>query len=99
MNNTRRANRSIDRSNARRAALAAAAVVVTSAAHVPSARGVVLYTDPSNPLLPSRNTSVPTGTLSNSGWQYEGQFNGVLVTPIAPQYFISAEHTGGTIGQ
>jgi hypothetical protein len=48
---------------------------------------------------PTYNTTAPTGTLANSGWQYEGQWGGFLGTPIAPQYFIAARHVGGSIGQ
>jgi hypothetical protein len=46
----------------------------------------------------TRNTSAPTGTLNNSGWQYEGQFGGVLGTPISSDCFITAYHVGGTVG-
>lgn len=56
---------------------------------------------------PSYNTNAPSGTLTNSGWQYEGIWNtsttvgnfhvgNFLGTPIAPQFFISAEHIFGT---
>ena len=41
---------------------------------------------------PQRNTSTPG---DNSGWQYEGQFKEVLGTPIAPRYFLTANHVGG----
>ena len=59
------------------------------------ARGVILFgtTDP------SANTSAPTGALAGSGWQYEGQFGGFLGTPIASNYFITAKHIGGSVGQ
>src|SRR5664279_3115326 len=46
---------------------------------------------------PSYNTNAPTGSLTNSGWQYEGQWNGFLGTPIAPNYFLAAQHIGGSI--
>lgn len=48
---------------------------------------------------PAYNTTPPTGALTNSGWQYEGQWGGFLGTPIAPQYFIAAHHVGGAVGQ
>ena len=48
---------------------------------------------------PSFNTTAPGGSLSGSGWQYQGQWGDFLGTPIASQYFITAEHIGGTIGQ
>src|SRR5438876_202694 len=53
------------------------------------AHAIILYSSA------TRNTSAPTGTLSASGWQYEGQFGDVLGTPIAPHYFITAKHVGG----
>src|SRR5438445_13304562 len=48
---------------------------------------------------PSYNTNAPTGSLTNSGWQYEGQWIGLLGTPIAPTFFITAHHINGAIGQ
>lgn len=47
---------------------------------------------------PTFNTTAPGGVLANSGWQYEGQWLGFLGTPIAPQYFITAAHVGGSVG-
>src|SRR5258708_2435788 len=57
---------------------------------------------------PSYNTNAPSGVLTNSGWQYEGIWNtsiqaftnfytwgSFLGTPIAPQFFISANHIHG----
>src|SRR2546423_5796984 len=44
------------------------------------------------------NTSAPTGTLAGSGWQYEGQFNGLCGTVIASNYFVTAKHIGGSVG-
>jgi hypothetical protein len=46
-----------------------------------------------------RNTSAPTGDLAGSGWQYEGQFGAFLGTAIAPNYFITASHIGGSVGE
>lgn len=46
-----------------------------------------------------RNTSAPTGDLAGSGWQYEGQFGSFSGTAIAPNYFITASHIGGAVGQ
>lgn len=48
---------------------------------------------------PAYNTTAPTGALQDSGWQYQGQWGGVLGTPVAPQYFIAASHVGGAVGQ
>ena len=55
------------------------------------APGVILFrTDD-----PSVNVSTPG---DNSGWQYEGQWGAYLGTPIAPNYFITAHHIGGNVG-
>jgi hypothetical protein len=45
---------------------------------------------------PQYNTSAPTGNLAASGWHLQGDaFAGV---PIAPNFFITATHVGGKIG-
>lgn len=57
----------------------------------------------------ARNTSAPTGSLANSGWQYAGyyhynaitnpdgtpggDFDNSLIWPIAPNWFVAAKHT------
>ncbi len=43
----------------------------------------------------TRNTTTPG---DNSGWQYEGSFGGFLGVPIAPFFFITAAHIGGSSG-
>src|SRR2546423_14264916 len=58
-------------------------------------RAVILY-GTADPLA---NTTAPTGDLSGSGWQYEGQFGGFLGTVIASNFFITAKHIGGSLGQ
>jgi len=45
-----------------------------------------------------RNTAAPNGALANSGWQWEGQWGAFMGTPISKNYFITAEHIGGTVG-
>ena len=71
------------------AALAASAILPTRApAVVFNSTGDATY-----------NTTAPSGTLTNSGWQYEGFWGDFLGTAIAPKYFITAEHIGGAIGQ
>ena len=57
----------------------------------PEARAVILMATDD----PAANTSTPG---DNSGWQYEGQFNGFLGTPIAPRYFLTANHIYGSLG-
>ena len=52
--------------------------------------GIILYRTAD----PAANTTAPTGTLANSGWQYEGIFGDYLGTPIAPHFFITAQHIG-----
>jgi hypothetical protein len=59
------------------------------------ARAVILY----GTADPAANTTAPTGTLTGSGWQYEGQFGIYLGTPIASNYFLTAKHIGGSINQ
>lgn len=45
---------------------------------------------------PQYNTTAPTGALAGSGWDLQGQsFPGV---PIAPNFFITAMHVGGKVG-
>jgi len=43
---------------------------------------------------PAANTTAPTGTLNGSGWQFEGTWGAFLGTPIAPHFFLSAQHVG-----
>ena len=43
----------------------------------------------------THHTSTPG---DNSGWQYEGKFMTFLGVPIAPHFFITAKHFGGTVG-
>jgi len=62
---------------------------------VPPLSAVILYgTDD-----PGVNTTAPGGALADSGWQYEGQFIGFLGTVIASNYFVTANHIGGSVGQ
>jgi PKD repeat protein len=48
---------------------------------------------------PTYNTNSPSGTLTNSGWQYEGAWGSFLGTPVAPMFFLAAKHVGGTTGE
>ena len=67
--------------------------------------GVLVWLPSSHAVLfkstddPTYNTTAPGGALTNSGWQYEGQWNGFLGTPIAPMFFLAAKHIGGTTGE
>ncbi|HST29433.1 MAG TPA: hypothetical protein VLK27_01180 [Chthoniobacterales bacterium] len=58
-------------------------------------RAVILYGTGD----PAANTNAPAGNLANSGWQYEGQFGSFLGTAIASNYFVTAKHIGGSVGQ
>jgi hypothetical protein len=55
--------------------------------------GAVLFQSTDDPTF---NTTAPSGVLTNSGWQYQGLWLNFLGTPIAPQFFIVANHVGGT---
>ena len=44
------------------------------------------------------NTIPPTGSLTNSGWQWQGRWKGATATPIAPHFFITAGHLSGNVG-
>jgi hypothetical protein len=46
-----------------------------------------------------RNKSAPSGTIAGSGWQYEGNWGTFVGTPIGRNYFITASHVGGGVGQ
>ncbi len=70
----------------------ALSIVLASA---PPAAAVILFGTGD----PTANTSAPIGLLANSGWQYEGQFGDFLGTAIASNYFVTAKHIGGTVGQ
>lgn len=49
-------------------------------------------------LDPTFNTTAPTGALAGSGWQYIST-GGKLGTAISPHHFLTARHTGGSVGQ
>ena len=51
-----------------------------------NALGVILMDSP------SKNVAAPTGLLAGSGWQYQGQINAFLGTPVSSKYFLSAQH-------
>ena len=57
-------------------------------------RGIVFYSTGD----PAYNTTASTGTLANSGWQFEGDWGGFLGTAISSNFFITAKHVGGAVG-
>src|SRR5687768_4577287 len=75
-------------------------MLLAAAALLPvgSASAVVVYV-PGTPPTATRNTTAPTGTLANSGWQLQGEWAGAFLgTPISSNQFITAQHVGGTVG-
>ena len=48
---------------------------------------------------PGHNTTAPTGTLAGSGWQWQGVWEGLAGTAIAPDFLITAAHAGGGVGR
>jgi hypothetical protein len=59
------------------------------------ARAIILYGTGD----PSANTTAPTDPDAAGGWDYEGDFGSFLGTPIGSDYFITAAHIGGSVGQ
>src|SRR5687767_1700034 len=47
---------------------------------------------------PQKNTSAPTGSIASTGWHLQGKWGGFLGTPVASQFFLSAKHVGGAVG-
>jgi hypothetical protein len=47
---------------------------------------------------PDYHTTPPTGSLTNSGWQWQGNWNGFAGTPIGTNLFLTAKHVGGNAG-
>jgi hypothetical protein len=44
------------------------------------------------------NATPPTGSLTNSGWQWQGNWHGFGGTPIGTNLFLTAQHVGGSVG-
>jgi hypothetical protein len=70
------------------AAAAASALAGTRAAHA-----VLFYTTGD----PSYNTTAPTGSLADSGWQWQGDWGPFSGTPVGTHYFMTAQHVGGGV--
>jgi hypothetical protein len=47
---------------------------------------------------PEYNTTAPTDSLEDSGWQFQGLWGAYLGTVISSNAFLSAQHIGGTVG-
>ncbi|CAN5701820.1 hypothetical protein BH09PLA1_BH09PLA1_27020 [soil metagenome] len=80
------------RSDVKKLSIAAVCALASSWASAPAV-AVVQYA------TADRNTSAPTGSFANSGWQWQGQWGGFLGTVISKKYFITADHFGGAKGQ
>jgi PKD repeat protein len=74
--------------------LIAAWLVTNGLASLPSCHAVLFESTGET----TYNTTAPSGTLSGSGWQHEGQWGNFLGTPVAPMLFLAAKHVGGATG-
>ncbi|MEY2410814.1 MAG: hypothetical protein QOF48_3484 [Verrucomicrobiota bacterium] len=70
-------------------------LVMTFVAAVPAAGRAVILNGTGDPL---HNTTAPGGSLTNSGWQYQGFWGAFLGTPISSRHFLAARHVGGSVG-
>jgi hypothetical protein len=78
-------------------------------AHLPIVRlaivlGGLFATDPLNAVIfhstgdPEHNTTAPTGSLAESGWQFQGRWGAYLGTVISSNAFLTAQHVGSSVG-
>ena len=65
-------------------------IFILSCAMTGAAFGIIRVDDSGDP-------TVTPG--DNSGWQYEGKFSNFLGTPIAPYYFLTAQHIGAYVNE
>jgi hypothetical protein len=70
------------------------ACLVMALARPSRALAVIFYSTAN----PSYNTTAPAGSLAGSGWQWIGFWGGYEGTPIGANYFLTAQHVGGTVG-
>jgi hypothetical protein len=63
---------------------------------LPHDAGAVIFFSTADPAY---NTTAPTGSLADSGWQWTGFWGGFAGTAISPNQFITATHVGGSVGQ
>src|SRR5688572_15162061 len=70
-----------------------AAAIAASLGLASTARAVVFHSTGD----PAFNTTAPTGTLANSGWQYQVDVAGTFLgTAVGPNHLLTAAHIGGT---
>jgi len=70
--------------------LAAACGAATVGLH-----GIIFYDTAES----THNTTAPSGTYANSGWQWQGNWRGFTGTPIGTNWFLTAQHLGGQVGE
>lgn len=85
----------IEGSSPRLARAAGTLICACAAWAAPAVHGVILYGTGD----PAANTQAPAGALAGSGWEFQGLWGSFLGTPVAPSYFLTAKHVGGTVGQ
>jgi hypothetical protein len=73
----------------------AVVVVLLLLAQAMGAGAVLFYVTGS----PSYNTNAPGRSFTNSGWQYVGHWGGFTGTAISSNFFITAKHVGGNVGE
>jgi hypothetical protein len=81
-----------------RRSLQKAVVLSLPAVLTPATASAVIFYSTGDP---AHNTTAPTASLANAGWQYEFSWRGgFLGTPVAPHYFITAAHIdpAGSLG-
>jgi len=70
-----------------------------------TALALALFASPSDAVIldssgdPLVNRTAPTGALADSGWQYLGLWGNFIGTPVAQDWFVTAKHVGGNVGQ
>lgn len=69
-------------------------ILLTTLLSVSDARAVMFYGTSD----PAFNTIAPAGGLLDSGWQFQGLWGSSPGTPIAANYFVTAKHLGGSVG-
>lgn len=72
--------------------LLAVAIGIGTLVPAPNARAVVLSSEGAG-----RNITPPSSNEGLAGWNLQGSMGGFLGTPIAPQYFIAAQHVDPTM--
>jgi hypothetical protein len=61
---------------------------------VSSAHAIIIYGGTAG-----QNLSAPTGAFQDSGWQYQGLWQSGAGTAVASNWFLTARHLGGNVGQ